>query len=115
MTKELQVGDIIYQSHFGEIRKLGPIDRVTKTMAMVGGYKFRKNVSSNNYVYLAGESTFSIVSYRLEDDKLKEKYLRQRYLHYIKQYTHKLSIEYLEEIFNKLAIINEVGKHGETQ
>lgn len=85
--RELKVGDKIYGiSHFGDkITHITTIVRTTKTQAITkSNDKFQLNYRSDGYIKPVGASSgFQSTHYYIEDESIKEKWLRQRYMNHI--------------------------------
>lgn len=96
--KELNVGDVIYRMYHGEITNKMKIERVTKTQAISGNYKFRRYYDS--WISAVGERG-SFVSYSISDNKLDEEYVTNILIRKINNVNlRSLSINKLVEISN---------------
>jgi hypothetical protein len=73
---ELKYGDKIYRCYQGSPTQVLTIDRITKTQAIAGIYKFRKKYYENSWISLIGEGSFSMTSYYLETPELIAKLKR---------------------------------------
>lgn len=70
-TKLLEVGDKVYSTYLGKVRDLHTIDRVTKTLAISGGMRFRRDYDFR--IYVSGEH-FSTCDYKIETPELAKEY-----------------------------------------
>lgn len=77
----LEVGDVVYQIHYGTINKL-IIDRVTPQRAYSRSHEFKRQYSSLS-VDTVGRDSWSSVRYTIETEELKTKYQRQGRLGFI--------------------------------
>lgn len=73
---ELKEGDVIYRCYRGTPINTLIIDRITKTQAISGIYKFRKQNFENSWISIIGEGSYSVTSYYLETPELKAKLKR---------------------------------------
>lgn len=69
--KLLKVGDKVYSTYLGKVRDLHTIDRVTKTLAISGSIRFRRDY--DYHIYVSGEY-FSTCDYRIETPELAKGY-----------------------------------------
>lgn len=101
----LEIGDKVYESHYGEVLRHYTIERVTKTQAISGNMKFRIEVCNNGYVREVSRDKWSTRSYRLETPEIKDEYTRKNLVYQLKKYDfNTLSLDGLREI---AAIINK--------
>ena len=70
--KQLEKGDIIYRKHYGKITHRIEIERVTKTLGVGDGWRFKREYHDNGYVHEKQDARFSTSSYYLETPELKE-------------------------------------------
>jgi len=104
-TKQLNVGDVIYQDDRWNISRI-TIDRVTPKMAFAGDVKFRREyVDGSGLNDIGFNSKWSRTSYRLETPHLKEKYEIRVLRTKISQV--KFSDLPIDKIKSILAIVNE--------
>lgn len=61
MMNKLNVGDVVYKYCHGSISERLIIDRVTKTMAFSGNYKFRIDYASS--IYEINQNRYSLTSF----------------------------------------------------
>ena len=92
--RELKVGDKIYGiSHFGgKIVHITTIVRVTKTQAITkSNDKFQLKYWSDGFLRPVGSSSgYSSTKYYIENDNLKEKWLKDKYISRIQSFELKL-------------------------
>ena len=73
--KYLKVGDVLYPKNNYGIKSPIVIDRVTKTQAIAGDYKFRIEYY-HSAVRIGGPSGYNSINYYLETDELKQELWR---------------------------------------
>lgn len=103
--KLLEVGDVIYSVSRYTINGAYVIDRITNTQAISKTTKFRREISDNGWIRLVGSAeAWSMASYWLETDELKNRYSRQKFVSEIRAFEfNSLSDEDLKKI---VSIIN---------
>ena len=101
---ELKVGDRIYQQNYGKIYAVFTVERVTKTLAICGVAKFKREYQSESWIMSAGDTgKWNTNSYSLETPELKEQLFKQNAISKIqKAKLEDLSIEQLKEIIKIL-------------
>lgn len=83
----LKAGDRVYAigSNTNEIKRVITIERITKTQAIGGGYKFKLEYY-DKHIRLVGDGAYSMLVYRLETPELIETLKIQRILRSIKTF-----------------------------
>lgn len=71
-TKQLQIGDIIFRSHFGQNTYIGKIDRVTNNFAFVGYGKFARQIMGERNVSISPRNSSSACYFIPNDDEIRE-------------------------------------------
>ena len=71
-TKQLQIGDVIFMSHFRQNTYLGKIDRVTNNFAFVGCRKFARQISGERTVSISPRGSSSAWYFIPTDDEIRE-------------------------------------------
>ena len=78
-TKQLQTGDYIFRSHFGQKTEIGKVTRVTNNFAFVGDRKFIRSISGDRNV-VTSPSVYSSVRYFIPtDDEIREYKISEDY------------------------------------
>ena len=77
--KTLEVGDIIFQQQGTSLRRL-KIERVTKTQAIIGSIKLKREVANSSWLNEIGGSLWSRTSFYLSTPELESEYQRQKLL-----------------------------------
>jgi hypothetical protein len=100
---KLKEGDRIYRCYQGTPTSIMVIERTTKTQAVCGTTKFRREYSENSWVNMIGAGSYSLTSYYLETPKLIERYNRVKLLSEVGRIKFEnLSNEQLRGIINVL-------------
>jgi translation elongation factor P/translation initiation factor 5A len=82
---KLKVGDVIYEKHSNKFTAKLRIERVTKTQAISGKYRFKiDKIWGGQNADVVGKSTWSVYDYILETDEIKEAYEKQMAINFLK-------------------------------
>ena len=71
----LEVGDRIYEIYNDRFKRIYTIERVTKTLAICGETKFKRN--SRSFIKKQGSNTWSASFYELENEDLKRGFKKE--------------------------------------
>ena len=96
---KLEVGDKIYKCRKGNPEDVFTVDRVTKTLALCGGTRFKRDYE-NSYIRLHSRGVgYSLYSYRLEEPILKDLWRKNQMVITISKYDlRKVNMNDLESI-----------------
>ena len=83
-TKLLQVGDKIIRNTYNRLQSI-TIERTTKTQAISGHYRFRREYSGKSVTEVGKGISFG-THYEIETEELKEKLRHQKYFSFLKDY-----------------------------
>ena len=103
-NNKLEVGDVVYRYSYGQIANKHTIERVTKTWAISGRIKLKRNYS-DGYINLVNTPTFGDVSYYIETEKNKKEWKKKLMIDYIEASDlHEFSFEIIEKVADLIKI-----------
>ena len=82
--KTLEVGDIVFEKQGTSLRRL-KIERVTRTQAIIGSIKLKREVT-NSWLNEIGGSIWSRTSFYLSTPELESEYQRQKLLNRVSRF-----------------------------
>ncbi len=97
---ELKEGDKIYRCYRGRPESFVVIDRVTKTQAISGNWRFKWEYADSGRVSVVGDSGWSFYGYFIETESLNYKFNRLRLVSDIQK---KASEDLTDDVLKKLA------------
>ena len=102
IVKELKVGDVVYIKTYGKLTVKLDIERITKTMAVSGNYRFKKQIRENGYIEIKCYQAYSTSCAYLANADLDAEWKNTRLKYWFdnKEFT----TEEIQRIFNLLII-----------
>ena len=98
--KDLQVGDEVVIEGLGYLRRLAKIERMTKTLFVVKGFRFNRK-TGRQHENLGWESKFISIPTNEQKERLLEAQRKSNIISYIEKFNFdSLSVEELLQVYN---------------
>lgn len=99
---EIKVGDKIYIERFGKPYSVEIVTRITKTLIRSANHNYRRPSPNSMYLAIMGQDTWSTMSGWRETPERKELWREHGLKQWIEQNWHKIPIEDIDALRNKL-------------